>query len=152
MPHYLVAESETPDEREARRATAGKSSGETYAAALQQLRPGCTVTVVAPADDDARVFEPGELSTFDAVFLTGSPLHLYNDTPEVRRQLAFMRSVFASGTPSFGSCAGLQVAVVAAGGTVRLMPELLEAGVARRISAAEQGRDHPLLVGSDVLP
>lgn len=147
MPHYLIAESETPDEREARRASAGKSSGETYAATLEQMQSGCRITIVAPADDDARVLDAAELRAFDAVFLTGSPLHVYDDTPEVRRQLDFMRAVFASGAPSFGSCAGLQVAVAAAGGTVRKMPERMEAGIARRITATDAGRAHPLLAG-----
>jgi GMP synthase-like glutamine amidotransferase len=55
--------------------------------------------------------------------------------------------VFASGAPSFGSCAGLQLAVAAAGGRVRKLPERLEAGVARRITATAAGRDHPLLAG-----
>ena len=143
----LVAESETPDERAQRRAAAGKSSGETYAATLRDLAPGATVTVIQPADDDAPCHTPADLRASDAVFLTGSPLHVYDDTPEVRRQLAFMRAVIAAGTPSFGSCAGLQVAVAAAGGRVRRMPRRMEAGVARRIVATDAGRDHPLLAG-----
>ncbi|MEG8042977.1 type 1 glutamine amidotransferase [Sphingomonas sp. LR59] len=147
MLNFLVAESETADEREARRRHAGKSSGETYAATLRQIRPGAAITIVAPADDDARVFDAGELRAFDAVFITGSPMHVYDDTPEVRRQIAFMRTVFASHTPSFGSCAGLQIAVAAAGGKVRKMPERLEAGIARRITPTAAGRDHPLLAG-----
>ena len=147
MLNFLVAESETADEREARRRHAGKSSGETYAATLRQIRPGAAITIVAPADDDARVFDAGELRAFDAVFVTGSPMHVYDDTPEVRRQIAFMRTVFASHTPSFGSCAGLQIAVAAAGGKVRKMPERLEAGIARRITPTAAGRDHPLLAG-----
>lgn len=144
---FLVAESETPDEREARRASAGKSSGETYAATLQQMRPDCTVTIVAPADADPLPLAGDSIAGFDAVFVTGSPLHVYDDTPEVRRQLAFMRAVFASGVPSFGSCAGLQLAVAAAGGRVRKMQDRLEAGIARRIVATDAGRDHPLLAG-----
>jgi GMP synthase-like glutamine amidotransferase len=147
MPQYLIAESETPDERAARRERAGKSSGETYAATLTQMHPGCAITIVAPADDDAPIFTADELYRYDAVFLTGSPLHIYDDKPEVHRQLAFMRQVFASGTPSFGSCAGLQVAVAAAGGIVRAMARRMEAGIARRIAATEAGRDHPLLAG-----
>jgi GMP synthase-like glutamine amidotransferase len=147
LPHFLVAQSELPEERAARQASVGKSSGETYAATLKQMRPGCTVTIVAPADEGARMFTADELARFDAVFLTGSPMHAYDDTPEVRRQLGFMRNVFASGTPSFGSCAGLQIAVVAAGGTVRKMPERMEAGISRRITATEAGRFHPLLGG-----
>lgn len=143
----LIAESETPDERDQRRASVGKSSGETYAATLRQSAPGASITVVRPADDDALTYTSGDLREYDAVFLTGSPLHIYEDTPAVGRQLAFMRAVFAAGTPSFGSCAGLQVAVAAAGGRVRKMPARMEAGIARRIVATDAGRDHPLLAG-----
>jgi GMP synthase-like glutamine amidotransferase len=147
VPHYLVAQSELPDEREARRKRAGKSAGETYAATLEQMQPGVRVTVASPADEDADPLSAQALTRFDAVFLTGSPMHVYNDDPAVRRQLAFMRQVFASGVPAFGSCAGLQVAAAAAGGRVRKMPQRMEAGIARRISATEEGRAHPLLKG-----
>lgn len=147
MPHYLIAQSELPEEREARRRRAGKSSGETYAATLEQMQPGIATTIVSPADDAACGFSTDRLAAFDAVFLTGSPMHVYDDSPEVRRQLDFMRCVFAAGVPSFGSCAGLQIAVAAAGGRVRKMPERMEAGIARRITPTEAGRDHPLLAG-----
>ncbi|WP_428970533.1 type 1 glutamine amidotransferase [Sphingomonas sp. Xoc002] len=147
MPHYLIAQSELPEEREARRRRAGKSSGETYAATLKQMQPDIATTIVSPADDAASGFSTDRLATFDAVFLTGSPMHVYDDSPEVRRQLDFMTRVFAAGVPSFGSCAGLQIAVAAAGGRVRKMPERMEAGIARRITPTEAGRDHPLLAG-----
>lgn len=146
MPKFLVAESETATERDERRQHAGKSAGETYAATLGQLRPGADITIVAPADTDATQLTLADLARYDAVFVTGAPLHVYQDSPEVRRQLAFMASVFASGTPSFGSCAGLQLAVAAAGGTVRKM-ERMEAGISRRIAPTEEGRSHPLLRG-----
>ena len=146
MPKFLVAESETATERDQRRKHAGKSSGESYAATLRQLRPDADITIVAPADADATPPTPSDLARYDAVFVTGAPLHVYDDSPEVRRQLAFMKGVFASGTPSFGSCAGLQLAVAAAGGTVRKM-ERMEAGISRRIAPTEEGRSHPLLRG-----
>ena len=144
---FLIAESETQAERAHRRESAGKSAGESFAATLAQLVPGSCSTLVAPADADARVYEREEMTLFSAIFLTGSPMHVYNDTPETRRQLEFMRAVFASGTPSFGSCAGLQIAVAAAGGRVRKMPARGEAGFARGITATEAGRTHPLLAG-----
>ena len=146
VPHYLIAQSERPEERDARRRRAGKSSGETYAATLRQMQPNIETTIISPADDDA-TFSTGRLATFDAVFLTGSPMHVYDDSPAVRRQLDFMAAVFAAGVPSFGSCAGLQIAVAAAGGRVRKMPSRMEAGIARRISPTEAGRNHPLLAG-----
>lgn len=143
----LVAESETPEDRAARRDRAGRSSGESYIATLEQMVPGIVAERIAPADDGAPTYTPDQIAAYDGVFLTGSPLHVYEDSPAVRRQIAFMRVVFASGVPAFGSCAGLQVAVAAAGGTVRRIPERLEAGIARRIAPTVAGRDHPLLAG-----
>ncbi len=49
--------------------------------------------------------------------------------------------------PFFGSCWGLQVAAVAAGGTVRLNPKGREIGVARKITLTEAGRAHPMHAG-----
>lgn len=40
----------------------------------------------------------------------------------------------------------MQIAVTAAGGRVREMPQRMEAGISRRIVATEAGRSHPLLV------
>lgn len=144
---FLVAESEPPEAREERRDSVGRSSGETYVDVLLDLVPGAQCDRIEPADAQADVLAPAALAAYDAVFLSGSPLHLYERSPAVDRVVAFMRNVFASGTPSFGSCAGLQVATVAAGGTVRAMAKQHEAGFARRIVATEAGRGHPLLAG-----
>jgi GMP synthase-like glutamine amidotransferase len=143
---FLVVESETKEDRAARRESAGKSAGESYAATLEQLCPGVHTQRVTPSDADATPMSSGDIQAFDAVFVSGSPLHVYDRCPEVDRQLDFMHAVFASGTPSFGSCAGLQLAVAAAGGSVRKMVRM-EAAIARRITATTAGRDHPLLAG-----
>ncbi|MFC6791452.1 type 1 glutamine amidotransferase [Methylobacterium komagatae] len=144
---FLVAESEPPDAREKRRESVGRSSGETYLEILERLAPGATCDRVKPADADGALPSGMSLTDYDAVFLSGSPLSLYEETPEVRRSIAFMGAVFASGTPSFGSCAGLQLATVAAGGAVRPNHSSTEAGFARRIVATKAGRSHPLLRG-----
>lgn len=144
---FLVAESEPPDARARRRDSVGRSSGETYAALLTTIAPDARVTRITPADDDVDRPTADEIAAHDAVFLTGSPLHLYDDSPECQRIVAFMHDVFGSGVPAFGSCAGLQVAAVAAGGRVRAMGERREAGFARRITPTAAGRDHPLLRG-----
>ena len=103
---FLVAESETIEARDRRRESTGRSSGETYVETLRGIAPGSMCDIVRPIDADAALRL--DLASYDAVFLSGSPMHLYEDTPDVRRQLDFMRAVFASGTPSFGSCVGLQ--------------------------------------------
>ena len=55
--------------------------------------------------------------------------------------------MFDAGVPLFGSCWGLQVAVVAAGGEVRANPRGREFGFARRIALTEAGRAHPMYAG-----
>jgi GMP synthase (glutamine-hydrolysing) len=144
---FLVAESETQEDREKRRASVGRSSGETYADTLRSLAPQALIDRLQPAEEASPRQEPEMLREYDAVFLCGSPLHLYEDNPAVRRQVAFMRAVFASGTPSFGSCAGLQVATVAAGGSVRPNARGHEAAFGRRITPTADGAAHPLLAG-----
>jgi len=47
----------------------------------------------------------------------------------------------------FGSCWGLQVLTVAAGGVVRKNPKGREIGFGRRIKLTEPGRKHPMYVG-----
>lgn len=144
--NILVAESEPPAAREKRRESVGKSSGETFEDLLVQIEPDARVRRIKPADSSSgpRQTDPRE---FDAIILTGSPLHLYLETAETRRIVEFMGAVFASGTPSFGSCAGLQVAAVTAGGRVRPMGHRREAGFARRIVPTDRGRGHALLEG-----
>lgn len=144
---FLVAEGEPRDAREARRESVGRSSGETYCDILGQLAPGALCHRITPADAECRLPDGASLAAYDAIFLTGSPLHLYDETPETRRSVAFMRAAFASGTPAFGSCAGLQLATIAAGGTVRPGGAGREAAFARRITPTEAGRTHPLLAG-----
>ena len=141
----LVAESETKEQREARRRRTGRSNGEAYREMLRRFEPDAHIDLIEPSDNGAGA--PAPFEAYDGVFLTGSPLHMYEDKPEVRRQLAFMDAVFASGTPAFGSCAGLQVATVAAGGRVRDNPNGHETPFARRITPTDVGRTHQLLCG-----
>jgi GMP synthase (glutamine-hydrolysing) len=143
----LIAESEPPAARQKRRDSVGRSSGETFIKRLRQLVPDATCHRVKPADQGSETPDASGIESYDAVFVSGSPLHLYEDTPETRREIAFMRAVFGSGTPSFGSCAGLQVAVVAAGGKVRAMKERREVGFARRIVRQDGAQGHALLDG-----
>lgn len=141
----LVAESETKCARNARREREGRSSGESYLGTLRALAPEAGFELVRPVQSGDRPREA--LEAYDGVFLTGSPLHVYRETPEVRRQLDFMRALFESGTPAFGSCAGLQVAAAAAGGSVCPNRNGHELPFARRITPTPEGARHPLLNG-----
>jgi GMP synthase (glutamine-hydrolysing) len=142
--HLLIAESEPRKSREQRRDATGRSNGETYIDALRAIVPEARFDLHRPAERD---LPPAPLDQYDGVFLSGSPLHVYHDDHDVRANVAFMRAVLASGTPSFGSCAGLHIAVAATGGTVRRNPEGHEVGLARRIAPTPEGARHPMLRG-----
>lgn len=144
---FLVAESETEDARRRRASVTGRSSGESFAAAIRAIEPSAHCEIIQSVETDARGQPSAALSDYDAIVLSGSPMHVYEDTPPVRRQLDFMRAVFKSETPSFGSCAGLQIAVAAAGGTVRENRKGHEVAFARRIVPTAAGRSHRLLTG-----
>jgi GMP synthase (glutamine-hydrolysing) len=65
----------------------------------------------------------------------------------VRTQLDFARAAFEAKIPSFGSCWGAQIAVVAAGGIVQANPRGREMGIARKIELTPEGRAHPMFEG-----
>lgn len=141
----LVAEGNTVAIRRRVAAITGRTPSESYAAVLRALAPGARVEICCPADADPAM--PAPLASYDGVVITGSALNIYDCDAASLRQVEFARSVFAAGTPMFGSCWGLQVATVAAGGTVRPRVDGHEAAFARRITRTEAGRGHPLLEG-----
>lgn len=126
----------------------GHSTGAHYARVLQSLRADVDCTILHPARTDSGVLPAGAgLTSFDGVAWSGSALNIYNDTPEIRVQVELSRAVFQAGVPQFGSCWGLQVAVTAAGGTVRTNPRGRELGLARGISLMPAGAAHPMFHG-----
>src|SRR5579862_6277927 len=97
----------------------GYDTGTGYARALRRLVPELACDIVSPADPEPG-FAPGvALESFDGAAITGSALCIPDGGPPVTRQVELVRAVFEAGVPIFGSCWGLQVAVTAAGGSVR---------------------------------
>jgi GMP synthase (glutamine-hydrolysing) len=144
---FLVVEGNTQGARLAHRETYGLMPSESYAAVLQEIEPGAICDLAFPADEGANLPDAAGLESYDGIVLTGSHLSIYDRTPDILRQIDLMRSIYASGTPSFGSCWGLQVAAVAAEGDVQRNPSGREIGFARRLMRTDSGSSHPLLEG-----
>jgi len=143
----LFVDGNTREQRESHAADYGMQMGEAYAAEIATIAPGTLADICLPADDGANLPDGAGLQSYDGIVLTGSALHIYEIEPAVTRQVELMRAIYASGTPCFGSCWGIQVGTVAAGGTVTRNPNGREVGFARRIVPTEAGRAHPLLAG-----
>lgn len=143
----LVVDGNTREQREGHVAAYGTTMGEAYAAEVSAIAPGAIADLCLSADEGANLPDGAGLQSYDGIFLTGSHLHIYEIEPAVTQQIELMRAIYASGTPCFGSCWGIQLGAVAAGGTVTANPNGREIGFARRIAPSEAGRAHPLLTG-----
>ncbi len=144
---FLVVEGNTRGARQAHKQAYGLTLSESYAEVLQEIAPDSVCNIAFPADEGANLPDAAGLEFYDGVVLTGSHLNIYDRTPDILSQIDLMRAVYASRTPSFGSCWGLQVAAVAAEGDVRQNPLGREVGIARKLTPTEAGRTHPLLEG-----
>jgi GMP synthase (glutamine-hydrolysing) len=138
----LVADGNKATERARVAASVGATFAESYARVLRGLAPDAEVELCMPADADPQF--PRDLDAYDGVVLTGSALNIYKREPESLRQIDLVRELFARGIPVFGSCWGLQVAAIAAGGEVGPNPRGREVGFARKITLTEAGRAHPM--------
>jgi GMP synthase (glutamine-hydrolysing) len=145
----LVAEGNAPEARRRVVATTGATASDGYAAVLRRLAPNATVDVCFPSDPDPRL--PAALESYAGVAVTGSALNIHRREPESLRQIDFARAAFALGLPMFGSCWGLQLAVVAAGGEVAQNPRGREVAFARRVTLTDAGRGHPMHAGRPVV-
>jgi GMP synthase (glutamine-hydrolysing) len=114
---------------------------------LRELLPGAAVDICYPADPAAALPASAALAGYDGIAITGSALHIYSREPEVRRQIDLVRAALTTGTPLVGSCWGLQVITVAAGGQVRRNPKGREIGFGRGIRLTDEGRRHPMYAG-----
>ncbi|WP_414471953.1 type 1 glutamine amidotransferase [Microvirga sp. M2] len=144
---FLVVEGNTRGARQAHKAAYGQMLSESYAQVIHAIARDAVCDIAFPTDEGANLPDRAGLASYDGIVLTGSHLNIYDRTPEILRQIDLMRAIYASGTPSFGSCWGLQVAAVAADGDVRKNPLGREVGFARRLRPTEEGRGHPMLAG-----
>lgn len=142
MLRLLVVEGNTPAGRRRIAESAGATPAESYAGVLRAIAPNAIVDICTPADGDGTTPQP--LDSYDGLAITGSSLNIYERDIASLRQIDFVREVFARGIPMFGSCWGLQLATVAAGGEVGLNPAGREVAFARKIALTSAGCDHPM--------
>ena len=96
---------------------------------------------------DTSLPDARHVQAYDGFIWTGSNLTIYENDPRVTRQIEFARLLFEVGRPQFGSCWGVQMAAVAAGGEVRKNPHGREMGFARKLRLTAEGRAHPMYEG-----
>lgn len=120
---------------------------ELYVRVVRKLVPDVQLETLFIADLDTPIPDARQVEAYDGFIWTGSNLTIYENDPRVTRQIGFARLVFEVGRPQFGSCWGVQMAAVAAGGRVQKNPRGREMGFARKIRLTADGRRHPMYKG-----
>ena len=94
--------------------------------------------VVNPSSDENLNTVKGKLTEYDGLIWGGSSLNIYNDTPEIKRQIEFMRECQKKVKNILAICWGMQVAVTAAGGEVEKANNS-HIGIANEIEINQKG-------------
>jgi GMP synthase (glutamine-hydrolysing) len=104
--------------------------------------------VVNPSSDQNIKHFNENLHTYDGLIWGGSSLNIYNDTPEIRKQIEFMKNCQNKVKNILAICWGMQVAVTAAGGQVK-KADISHIGIAKEIEINKNGLNHPIYKGKD---
>ncbi len=105
--------------------------------------------VVNPSSDQNFKNILNKLSYYDGMIWGGSSLNIYNDTPEIRRQISFMKECQKKVKNILAICWGMQVAVTAAGGEVRKANNS-NIGIAHEIEINKDGLNHLIYENKDI--
>ena len=99
--------------------------------------------IVNPSSDKNLNEVKKRLPKYNGLIWGGSSLNIYNNTPEIRRQIEFMRECQKQVKNILAICWGMQVAVTAAGGEVK-KAEKPHIGIASEILINNLGLKHTL--------
>ena len=145
MLRILIVDGNTQETNARHMACGGAATGEHYAEVLRELHPELDIEIIHPADEPRKTH--AAVADFDGLVWTGSALNAWRLTPEVRSQVELARRALETATPIFGSCWGLQITAIAAGGVVAPARNGREIVVARDIELTDAGRGHPMFSG-----
>lgn len=127
----------------------GKSIGvrtatEIYIEAVRLFNKEIDIDIINGADGE-KLPEGINFSDYAGMIISGSSLRAFEDTPEVNLQIELLKDFAQTGKPILGSCWGLQIAAIAAGGKVGPSKNGREIGIARKISLTQEGINHPFM-------
>lgn len=143
MRKILIVEGNTAEENGSFTEAGIKTHTESLRESLKYISKDLIIDVVNPSSDKNIVSFNDKLHTFDGLIWGGSSLNIYNDTPEIKKQIEFMKNCQNKVKNILGICWGMQVAVTAAGGQVK-KANTSHVGIAKEIEINEYGLKHPL--------
>ena len=144
MRRILIVEGNLKEENQSFSAGGIKTHTESLKDSISYFTNKLKIDVVNPSSDENINEVAKDLSKYHGMIWGGSSLNIYNDTPEIRRQIQFMRECQKSIKKIFAICWGMQVAVTVAGGEVKKCLNGAHRGIAHDIEINENGLKHPI--------
>ena len=144
MRRILIVEGNLKEENQSFSAGGIKTHTESLKDSISYFTNKLIIDVVNPSSDENINEVAKDLGKYNGMIWGGSSLNIYNDTPEIRRQIQFMRECQKSIKKIFAICWGMQVAVTVAGGEVKKCLNGAHRGIAHDIEINENGLKHPI--------
>ena len=148
MKNILIVEGNLREENENFSKVGIQTHTESLKDSLNYFTDELKFDVVNPSSDQNIQFISDKLQNYDGLIWGGSSLNIYNDTPEIRKQIEFMKDCQKKVKKILAICWGMQVAVTAAGGQVKKAYNS-HIGIANEIQVNEKGINHPLYKNKD---
>jgi len=144
MKKILVVEGNLKEENQSFSEAGIQTHTESLKHSLSYFTDQLNIDVVNPSSDENISENIDTLESYDGLIWGGSSLNIYNNTPEIRRQIEFMKECQKKIKKVLAICWGMQVAVTAAGGEVKKGEKGSHRGIARDIEINENGLNHLL--------
>ena len=144
MKKILVVEGNLKEENQSFSEAGIQTHTESLKHSLSYFTDQLNIDVVNPSSDENISQNIDTLESYDGLIWGGSSLNIYNNTPEIKRQIEFMKECQKKIKKVLAICWGMQVAVTAAGGEVKKGEKGSHRGIARDIEINENGLNHPL--------
>ena len=114
---FLIIDGYPKQSRDELQEAGMKLAWELYADMLLQHLRQADYDVLLASDPGVEMPSAKDLHKYAGIIWTGCNLTIYDtDNPNVSRQMELARNAYEVGVPSFGSCWGIQIAAVTAGG------------------------------------
>ena len=123
-----------------------ESHSDSLKTTISNYTKNLSIDVFNPSSEDLKN-KINELHLYDGLIWGGGSMHVYDDRPEIKKQLEFMNFCFEKIDKIFAICWGMQVAVTAAGGDVKRAQNGTNIGISNNIEVTELGSAHPLYKG-----
>ena len=140
----LIVEGNTHEENLKFQKLSNKPQSFNFRDNIKKYYPNSLIDIVNPStENEVEKFIP-QLNKYDGIIWGGSTLNIYEDKPEIRRQLEFAKKIFEFEKKVLAICWGLQLISTAAGGQVKKSTTGTQVGIAVDIELTDNGINHPV--------